>query len=437
MSDKIHARHQRIWSFLWHTVAWAFRRIYAYDCELAPEIEGPCLILSNHTTELDPVLVALSFPRQMYFVASEHVYRKGWVSRLLYWAFQPIAKMKGSSDALTVMKVIRTIKEGKNVCIFAEGNRSFDGRNAYVPHATGKLAKTCGATLVTYRLEGGYLTNPRWGFGIRRGKCFGHVVNVYSPQSLKEMTAEQVNDIIKNDIYEDAYERQQTNRIAYKGKKRALGIECAFCVCPRCRKIGTISSSGNNVFCTFCGNNSLFDEYGYFNSEFGVSNTKEWEDLQESVLRQLADEKLNEQAESVNAKPFFSDEGVSFKTLDSEHKEKTIGNGKMSLYADRFVFEPEKKDENVAADGTVDEKNAVNGEPNDEVLPFVLYIKDISDMSVYSRNGFVFTDVAGVHYEIKPCLKKSPLNVRKYISIWKRLRERVAVEESAVVLNEE
>jgi hypothetical protein len=361
----------------------------------------------------------------MYFVASEHVYRKGWVSRLLYWAFQPIAKMKGSSDALTVMKAIRTMKEGKNVCIFAEGNRSFDGRNAYVPHATGKLAKTCGATLVTYRIEGGYLTNPRWGFGIRRGKCYGHVVNVYSPQALKEMTSDQVNDIIRKDIYEDAYERQQTKQIAYKGKNRAFGIECAYCVCPRCRKIGTISSSGNKVFCTSCGNSSLFDEYGYFNSDFGVSNTKDWEDLQESVLRQLAEEKLAESSETSDAKPFFSDSDVSFKTLDSGHNEKNIGNGKMSLYADRFVFEPERTGCGTDADEKLD----------NDVQPVILYIKDIPDMSVYSRNGFVFTDVAGVHYEIKPCKKKSPLNVRKYISIWKRLRESVVVEDSAAAVN--
>ena len=51
-----------------------------------------------------------------------------------------------------------------------------------------------------------------------------------------------------------------------------------------------------------------------------------------------------------------------------------------------------------------------------------LSIKDIPDMSVYSRNGFVFSDAAGIHYEIKSIEKKSPLNVRKYISVWKNIR---------------
>jgi hypothetical protein len=58
----------------------------------------------------------------------------------------------------------------------------------------------------------------------------------------------------------------------------------------------------------------------------------------------------------------------------------------------------------------------------DKGQPLSLAINDIPDMSVYSRNGFVFSDAAGTHYEIKSVEKKSPLNVRKYISIWKVLR---------------
>ena len=54
-------RHQRIWSFLWHTVAPLFKHIYHYSCELAPVIDGPCLVIPNHTMELDPVLVGMSF----------------------------------------------------------------------------------------------------------------------------------------------------------------------------------------------------------------------------------------------------------------------------------------------------------------------------------------------------------------------------------------
>ena len=385
-------RHQRVWNFFWYFTVPFFKLIYSYNCKRAPDIQGPYLVIPNHTTELDCVLVGMSFRRQMYFVASEHVYRKGWVSRLLRWSFEPIAKIKGSSDTLTVMKIIRKLRNGYNVCLFAEGNRSFDGRNFPLPPATGKLAKICGASLVTYRIEGGYLTNPRWGFGIRRGRAFGQVVNIYNPQELEKMTVEEINQAIEKDINEDAYERQAVKQIAYKGKNRALGIECAYCLCPRCRTLGKITSKGNKVMCSFCGNESDFDVYGNFNPAFGVSNPKEWEDLQEEYLKELAESDQND------SQPFFTDSDVTLKTVDSAHNEKDLGKGQMALYKNRFEFIPQNE-------------KAVS-----------LAINDIPDMSVYSRNGFVFSDSAGTHYEIKAAVKKSPLNVRKYISIWKVLR---------------
>lgn len=387
-----HRRHQGVWNFFWYFTAPFFKFIYSYKCKAAPKIKGPYLVISNHTTELDCVLVGLSFKKQMYFVASEHVYRKGWISKLLRWAFEPIAKIKGSSDTLTVMKIIRKLRNGYNVCLFAEGNRSFDGRNFPVFDATGKLAKICGASLVTYRIEGGYLTNPRWGFGIRRGKAYGQVVNVYSPKQLADMSVEEITKAVVSDIKEDAYERQSIKAVAYKGKNRALGIECAYCVCPRCRTLGKITSKGNKVMCTQCGNESDFDVYGNFNPDFGVKNTEEWEDLQEDYLKELAASDRDE------ATPFFTDSDLSLKTVDSDHNEKDLGSGRMALYKNRFEFVP------------------ASGES------ISLLINDIPDMSVYSRNGFVFSDSAGTHYEIKANQKKSPLNVRKYITIWKILR---------------
>ena len=393
---KVQRRHQRIWTFLWHVAPPFFKHMYSYSYDKAPEIDGSYLVLSNHVCELDPILVGFSFPRQMYFVASEHVYRKGFVSKLLFWAFEPIAKIKGSSDTLTVMKSIRKLRSGYNVCIFAEGNRSFDGRNSPISDATGKLVKTSGANLVTYKLEGGYLTNPRWGFGIRKGACHGGVVQVYTKEQLKEMSVDEVNAIIRRDLREDAYERQKMLPVAFKGKNRALGMECAYCVCPKCRSTGTISTKENSVFCTKCGNSTEFDEYGYFNDSFGVKNTEEWEDWQNECFKTFVSDFKD------NSEPIFSDDGISMRTVDSNHNEENLGEGRMSIYLDRFEF-----------------SGLENGS---YVVKKSLAINDIPDMSVYARNGFVFTDSDGVHYEITPNEKKSPLNVRKYISIWSIIR---------------
>ena len=69
-------------------------------------------------------------------------------------------------------------------------NDRFDLRENDVVFVSGKLAKSAGVRVVTYRIEGGYLTQPRWSTGTRRGKLFGRLIHVYEPAELK--AAEQV-----------------------------------------------------------------------------------------------------------------------------------------------------------------------------------------------------------------------------------------------------
>ena len=49
---------------------------YTYD-DLS-EIEGPYLLLANHNMELDPSSIGVAVKNQLYFVASEHIMRKGF-----------------------------------------------------------------------------------------------------------------------------------------------------------------------------------------------------------------------------------------------------------------------------------------------------------------------------------------------------------------------
>ena len=125
-------------------------------------------------TTWDPLLLAMSFPdKPIRFVASEHIFRHGLVSRLLTWLVAPIPRKKAASGADTVMASLRALKAGDSVCIFAEGDASWDGLTHPVFPATGKLARMAGVPLVTYRLEGGYLSLPRWSKKLRRGKMRG------------------------------------------------------------------------------------------------------------------------------------------------------------------------------------------------------------------------------------------------------------------------
>ena len=77
--DKKYKRHVFIYRLLWWPVTAVAKLKFNFKAKTVPPAEGACLILSNHNTDWDPLLVTCSFrKRHMYFVASEHIFHWGW-----------------------------------------------------------------------------------------------------------------------------------------------------------------------------------------------------------------------------------------------------------------------------------------------------------------------------------------------------------------------
>jgi len=261
-----------------------------YKCIKNKGPDAPSLIVSNHTTDLDPALLALGFTRHTYFLASEHAFRNGFPSKLMKFLFDPIPFNKARTDVQAIMDTIRRIKAGANVCIFPEGDRTFTGKTEPISASIAKLAKTCGADLITYHIEGGFFTVPRWAKKMRRGEMKGRVVNRYSAEEIRDITEKQVLELIEKDIFEDAYERQKGRLTRYRGKNLAENIETVLFMCPECKKLGTIRSEGDRFSCD-CGLDGVYTETGFLEGDsLPFSTITEWgvwqkEQLAEIVLR--------------------------------------------------------------------------------------------------------------------------------------------------------
>ena len=171
-------RHQITWRLLYALVHRPLELLFnASHEDLA--LDGPVLLIPNHACAWDPLLVGLSLrEKQVYFVASEHLFRIGTVSKVIEYLLAPIPRRKATTGTDTVKACLRHLKAGHSICLFAEGEQTWDGRNIPIFPATGKLVKSSGATLVTFRLEGNYLSLPRWGRGIRRGRVHGSPVGI-------------------------------------------------------------------------------------------------------------------------------------------------------------------------------------------------------------------------------------------------------------------
>jgi 1-acyl-sn-glycerol-3-phosphate acyltransferase len=281
-------KHILIWKLL-RFPAFLFLKIrFNYSFEKAPKIPGPFLLISNHVTDLDPLMVGCSFSQQMYFVASEHLFRKGFLSRLLVWLVAPIARIKGSTDTASAMNIIRTLRRRGNVGLFAEGDRSWNGLTSSLHPTTARLIKAAKATLVTYRLSGGYMTSPRWSRIFPRGRMYGRYINIYSPERLERMSVGELTEAVMCDIYEDAYERQRKEHIAYKGPRLAEGLELAIYTCPVCKGVCTTHSKEDLFYCD-CGMQASYNVNGFFEGELRPFDTiRDWDAWQEDFLRKYA-----------------------------------------------------------------------------------------------------------------------------------------------------
>ena len=383
------ARHKRVYQFCKTALGGIIRNIYGFHPEKANIGKGPFLITANHNGDLDPAFLAMSFPEHMYFVSSEHVFRKGFVSWLLVYFFAPIARVKGMTDATAALNIIRHVKKGTNVCLFAEGNRSYNGVTGPIFPATGKLAKATGASLVTYRLEGGYLTTPRWSKSTRKGFMRGYVVNVYTPEQLKQMTPEEVNDHIREDIMEDAYERQQNKPYLYKGKDLAKGLEKAIYFCPVCGKTGTLHGEKDVFQCT-CGMRVRYAPTGFFEKvaetdpELPFRTVRDWDHWQDKrILEYAASLKDDDIA--------YSDEDVMLIAVGAKHKDSVLETARLSI-----------------------SKNALT------VGSHVFPLERVSSMGLVGAYKMVFS-MDGASYELRAA--KTPYCGRKYFTFYELLKK--------------
>ncbi len=373
-------RHNRILNRLLVVLLRPFMKaIFRFRFE-KQKLPGPTLVICNHVTNFDPLLVSVCFPKDhMHFVASEHLFRKGLLTRFLKYVFDPIPRRKGTSGADTAMACLRKLRGGRSVCLFAEGECAWDGLTAPIVPSTGRLAKMSGATLITYRLEGGYLTAPRWGKGIRPGRMTGRIVGTYSPEELKKMDGDQIEALIQRDIHFDTWQAQQTAPVKYRSRRRAENLQTVLYLCPHCRQAGTMTSKGKYLSCR-CGAKWEFTEFGTFAPAQPFENIAQWDAWQRQELgRQLQAENL-----------VLRDENVTVFALGADHQQTALATDALILEGD------------ILRCGDVQ-----------------WHLTDIDDLALVQSRNILLS--AGEHYYQLHSAKSCSL--RKYHAAWRHAKE--------------
>jgi 1-acyl-sn-glycerol-3-phosphate acyltransferase len=114
---------------------------------------GPLIVISNHMSFMDPVLMGIAVPRAVSYISRDDIFKypvaSWWLPRLYV-----IPVSRGAGDLGAVKAAIRTLKEGMAFGIFPEGRRSRTGRLEPFKTGTAAIALRANATLIPAAIIG-------------------------------------------------------------------------------------------------------------------------------------------------------------------------------------------------------------------------------------------------------------------------------------------
>lgn len=152
----------RTWRWLWY---WMLRALalmlvfllYRFRSRGGHRVarDGGLLIVANHQSYLDPIMVGATMRRPLAYLARKSLFK----SRFLAWLMDSLGAVPFERDASPVQGIraaLHLLKAGKAVVIFPEGGRSRDGTLQPLKPGMIVLIRRAEVPVVTVGIAGGY-----------------------------------------------------------------------------------------------------------------------------------------------------------------------------------------------------------------------------------------------------------------------------------------
>ena len=324
-------RHKVVTTTLRPVGALLVRIAYGIKIEKFPDQgDRPYLIIMNHQTAFDQFFVSIIFKNPVYFIASEDLFSKGFISRALEFLVGPIPIKKQTLDLKAVKTCLKVAREGGSIALAPEGNRTYHGRTVYMKPGIASLAKKLGLPLAIMRIEGGYGVHPRWSDVMRKGHMRAYISRVVEPEEYAAMTGDELFEIIRKELWVDEGKAD----FEYPHKKNAEYLERAMYVCPQCG-LTTFESHGEIITCLKCGQqirHKSTKELEGVGFEFPHRFVADWYDAQCAYVNSLDLTAMTEQ-------PLYEETAKLSKVQPYKNKKMLKKQAKVCLYGDRITID--------------------------------------------------------------------------------------------------
>ena len=123
---------------------------------------GGVLIVANHQSFLDPIMLAVNIPRAVSFLAKSELFENKYFGRLIR-GVNAFPVRQGEGDVGAVRETIKRLQEGHVLIMFPEGGRCDDGEVAPMEKGVGLIIRRAGPTVkvVPAAIDGAFEAWPR------------------------------------------------------------------------------------------------------------------------------------------------------------------------------------------------------------------------------------------------------------------------------------
>jgi 1-acyl-sn-glycerol-3-phosphate acyltransferase len=248
----------------------------------------PCLVLMNHSSFIDLKIAATLLGNRSFhiictsdgFVGKEKLMRK----------LGCIPTRKFQSDILLLKDMLYTLKELKSsVLMYPEASYSFDGTATPLPKSLGKCLKFLDVPVIMIKTYGAFSRDPLYNnLRIRKVNVSADMEYLFSPEMIREHTADELNNVLKEKFTFDSFKWQQDNRVKIDEPFRADDLNRVLYKCPNCHSEGSMLGKGETITCRECGKTYRLTEYGYLEALDGktiFAHVPDWFNWQREEVR--------------------------------------------------------------------------------------------------------------------------------------------------------
>jgi 1-acyl-sn-glycerol-3-phosphate acyltransferase len=158
--------------------------------DLVP-VKGPFILLANHESYLDPIIISTLLQRRIGFFTKSTAFAD-LLLQPIFKAYRSLPNRRYEIDPQVVRQAIQVLKNGNCIGIFPEGERTWNGKLLPFKYTTVKFLMSVQVPIVLVSIKGTFNVLPRWARRLNPGKieievqkCFSLVPGRWRIEDLK------------------------------------------------------------------------------------------------------------------------------------------------------------------------------------------------------------------------------------------------------------